>query len=70
MSEQIYIKSINGKPIQLAKLKLLGIGKYGFETSLFGEKPYEINMNTPLFDTEDEALQWIEIKAKWEKQHQ
>ena len=52
--------------VNVARLKLLGIGKYAFETSLFNEKPYELNMNMPLFDTEAQAHKWIESTDKWQ----
>jgi hypothetical protein len=61
----IYARMINGKCVQTAKVYLLGIGKYAFQTSLFGEKPYEINMNMPMFDTEQAAYDWIENSGKW-----
>jgi hypothetical protein len=51
--------------VNVARLKLLGIGKYAFETSLFGEKPYELNMNMPMFDTKADAHKWIEQTGKW-----
>ena len=51
--------------VNVARLKLLGIGKYAFETSLFNEKPYELNMNMPLFDTEADAHKWIEQTGSW-----
>lgn len=66
-NEIIYARRVGGKLVQTARLKLLGIGKYAFETSLFGEKPYETNMNMPLFDTEQEAYQWIDNEPKWTK---
>ena len=37
-----------GKCIQTARIHLLGIGKYAFETSLFGN-PWELNINMPMF---------------------
>ncbi len=52
--------------VNVARLKLLGIGKYAFETSLFNEKPYELNMNMPLFDTEAQAIEWISSSDKWQ----
>jgi hypothetical protein len=67
MNEILYSRSINDKCIQTAKLRLLGIGKYAFETSLFGEKPFELNMNMPFFDTEKQAYKWIENTGKWHK---
>ena len=50
--------------VQTAKIRLLGIGKYAFETSTFG-KPYELNINMPLFNTEAQAYKWIENTGKW-----
>ena len=52
--------------VNVARLKLLGIGKYAFETSLFNEKPYELNMNMPLFDSEAQAIEWISNSYKWQ----
>jgi hypothetical protein len=63
----IYRRSVDDKCIQTARLRLLGIGKYAFETSLFGEKPYELNMNMPLFDTDNQAYKWIENTEKYER---
>ena len=62
---KLYAKFINDKCVQTARLRLLGIGKYAFETSLFGEKPWETNINMPLFDTEKAAYKWIENQGKW-----
>ena len=61
-----YARYIGDKLVQTAKIQLLGIGKYAFETSLFGDKPYELNMNMPLFDTEEQASKWINDTGKWE----
>ena len=60
-----YARLINGKTVQVARVKLLGIGKFAFETSLFGEKPYELNMNMPMFDTEKKANEWIGKLDNW-----
>jgi hypothetical protein len=42
----------------------LGIGKYAFETSLFGN-PWEQNANMPMFVTEEDAINWIQKTGKW-----
>lgn len=55
----------DGKLVQTAKIHLLGIGKYSFQTSLFGEKHYENNINMPMFDKLEEAENWIESTGKW-----
>ena len=52
-----------GKEYLTAKIHLMGIGKYAFMTSLFG-KPWESNINMPNFDTESDAVAWIE-KSGW-----
>ena len=64
----IYARYSGETLVQTARLRLLGTGKYAFETSLFGQKPYEMNMNMPLFDTEREAYEWIENTNKWAAQ--
>lgn len=64
MEECIYARKIDGEIIQTAVLRLLGTGRYAFETSLFGQK-YVLNMNMPLFDTEQDARQWIEGLNDW-----
>ncbi|MFA5385095.1 MAG: hypothetical protein WC364_10600 [Eubacteriales bacterium] len=64
----IYTRYNGDALIQTARLKLLGIGIFAFETSLFGEKPYVTNMNMPKFDTEKEAYGWIENSGKWQKE--
>ena len=56
----------SGVIVNVARLRLLGIGKYAFETSLFGEKPFELNMNIPMFDTAEQAHDWIMKTGKWE----
>lgn len=57
--------------VQTARLKLTGIGKYAFETSLYspkrGDLPYELNINMPLFDTEKAAYRWILGTGKWKE---
>ncbi len=55
--------------IQTARIKKLGIGKYGFETSLQKGKvsdSYILNANMPFFDTEKEAEIWIENNSEWQ----
>lgn len=61
-----YGRYIGNELVNVARLKLLGIGKYAFETSLFGKKPYELNMNMPLFDNEAQAIEWISSSGKWQ----
>ena len=53
-----------GECIQAARICLLGIGKYAFETSLFGN-PWEKNMNMPMFAAEEDAVDWIQKTGKW-----
>ena len=60
-----YGRHIGDTLVNVARLRLLGIGKYAFETSLFDEKPYELNMNMPMFDTEADAYKWVETSGKW-----
>jgi hypothetical protein len=55
----------DGKCIQTVKIHLLGIGKYSFQTSLFGKKPYENNINMPVFDKKEDAENWIENDGRW-----
>jgi hypothetical protein len=65
MQERIFKRfTESNKLIMTARLRLLGIGKFAFETSLFGEKPYETNINMPLFDTEEQAYEWILGRGK------
>ena len=67
MENRTYKRVIpGGRIVNVARLRLLGIGKYAFETSLFGEKPYELNMNMPMFDTAEQAHNWILSTGKWE----
>jgi len=61
---KIYARKHDLEVVQTAKLKLLGIGKYAFETSFLGQ-PYELNMNMPLFDKEHQAITWIKKQAGW-----
>jgi len=66
MGTKIYARfAEGGKCIQTARIHLLGIGKFAFETSLFGEKPYENNMNMPMFDKIKDAEKWIENTGEW-----
>lgn len=57
----------DGKLMQVAKITLTRIGKFGFETSLFGIEPYVLNMNMPMFDTEQKAEEWILSTGKWKQ---
>ena len=66
MKIKVYGRYSGETLVNVARLKLLGIGKYAFETSLFNEKPYELNMNMPLFDTEAQAIEWISSSDKWQ----
>lgn len=55
--------------IQTARIKKIGIEKYGFETSLQKgnvSEPYVLNMNMPFFDTEKEAETWIQNNNEWQ----
>lgn len=61
-----YGRYVGNELVNVARLRHLGIGKYAFETSLFNEKPYELNMNMPMFDTEAQARKWIESNDKWQ----
>jgi hypothetical protein len=61
---RIYEHYIGDRLVQTAQLRLTGIGKYAFETSLFGKR-YVLNINMPYFDTEAEAYAWIENTGKW-----
>ena len=56
----------NGELVQVAKIVLMGIGKYSFITSLFGTKPWELNINMLMFDTKEKAEEWILSTGKWE----
>ena len=61
-------KRTSGKQVlQAARIRELGIGGYAFETSLFGEKPFELNVNMPTFKTERKAEIWIEKQPNWER---
>ncbi|SHI21956.1 hypothetical protein SAMN02745823_03524 [Sporobacter termitidis DSM 10068] len=62
---KIYNKIKYGMVVQTATLHHMPSGRWAFATSLFGEKPYEINMNMPIFDTENEATGWIDKQAEW-----
>lgn len=54
-----------------ARLTKLCTGRFAFETSTLGKRPYELNMNMPLFDSENKAYKWIESqhgkKFKWKR---
>lgn len=55
--------------IQTARIKKLGIGKYGFETSLQKgnvSESYVLNMNMPFFNTKKEAETWIQNNDEWQ----
>lgn len=58
---------ISGKIFIIARIIRLFSGKFGFETSLFGVKKYELNVNMPLFDSEKSAFEWIENKKEWKR---
>ena len=51
--------------MQTARVKQLVGGKYAIETSLFDEKPYECNMNMPMFASKDSAEKWLIDSGKW-----
>lgn len=58
---------ISGRIFNIARITKLFSGKIGFETSLFGTKKYELNINMPLFDTERLAFDWIENQKNWKR---
>ena len=61
-----YTKSIcNGKVVFTARIYKFLTGRYGFETSV-NEKPFEVNMNMPMFKSENDAINWIENNSEWE----
>lgn len=64
MKTRVYRRMVGEECIQTARLRELVSGKFAFETNLFG-KPYEVNMNMPMFETEAEAYDWIEHQSKW-----
>jgi len=56
--------------VQTAKIKRLVSGRYAVATSLFGEKPFECNMNIPLFQSGQDAEKCLfnsgwKIIAEW-----
>lgn len=59
----------DGRLMQVARITPLKIGKFGFETNLFGIEPYVLNMNMPIFDTEQKAEEWIKSTGKWEQKY-
>lgn len=60
-----YVKSIcNGKVVFIARIYKLLTGRYCFETSM-NKKPFEINMNMPIFENKEEAINWIEKNSEW-----
>lgn len=68
--EKIYKKYTKSGRILIQKAKIikLGIGKYGFETSLQKgnvSDPYVLNANMPFFDTEREEENWIDNSNEW-----
>ena len=66
MTKKVWRRYIHetGECIQTARIRLSGIGKYSFETSLFG-KPFVDNMNMPMFAAEEDAVEWIQKTGKW-----
>lgn len=63
---KIYNKySRSGKLLQETRIIRLRSGKYGYETRLTKDKNFELNMNMPLFETEIEAINWIENQKEW-----
>lgn len=66
LSTRMYARYISsGYCAQTARLYLMGIGKYAFETSLSGTQPWELNINIPSFDTAKQAYNWLEKTGKW-----
>lgn len=61
----VYARYSGGTLVQTARVKHLVSGRYAVETSLFGEKPYECNMNIPLFFSENSAEKWLAELGKW-----
>ena len=64
---RIFEKCYGYKVMQSARIRLLGIGKYAFETKNFLHEQYETNINMPLFNTEEEAYAWIEQTGDWKE---
>jgi hypothetical protein len=65
MENRVYERLVEGECIQTTVLAHLPSGRFAFKTSLFGTKPYELNMNIPFFQTEKKAYDWIEHTEKW-----
>lgn len=65
----MYAKSLkSGRRFIIARICKMFSGKYGFETKLIlsdNKKAWELNMNMPLFELENEARSWIEKQAQW-----
>lgn len=57
----------SGKIFNVARITSLFSGKIGFETSLFGTRKFELNINMPLFDSEKMAYEWIEKQKEWKR---
>ena len=60
-----YARYIGDTLVQTARATRLMSGRYAVETSLFGEKPYECNMNIPVFPSKDMAEKWLADSGKW-----
>lgn len=64
MMNKMWAKIKWGKTLQTAKICKFSNGRYGFETKQFDE--FEKNINMPMFETEEEATNWITNNKEWE----
>lgn len=61
--KEIWAKIKWGKTLQIARICKFSIGRYGFETKQFDE--FEKNINMPMFETQEEAIDWINNNKEW-----
>ena len=64
--KHIYNSSLDEKITLIARLRKDICGRFFFETSENG-KEFELNVNMPMFLTEDEAYKWLEQRADWKE---
>jgi hypothetical protein len=65
IGNRIYVRKGEGEIINRAKVHRMPSGRYAIKTNRFNG-PFEVNINLPLFDTEAQAIEWLDTSDKWE----
>ena len=60
-----YVRKVDGEIVNRVRVCRLLSGRYAIETCMYDD-PFTVNINMPLFQTEEEAHKWLKSTGKLE----